>query len=141
MANPKSNINIGGQIVDASVETPERVWRAAWSYDGKAVSVDPVEKAVILTRIAKEECGKRIFAVADANTQMNIAAAAAMNRLSADDKATFDAALDWVDTMRAKVVVLVGGDDGAPKYVERVIKDDASWPAVPAGVQALADKY
>ena len=134
MANPTSNINIGGQLVDGSIATPDRKFRDAWTYDGKVVSIDPVGKAKIMGGLIKEECGKRIFAIADANTQMNLSAAAATGLLSAEDMDTFKAALGWVAAMRANVATLVGADD-------EDFADDAKWPTVPAGVAELAAKY
>lgn len=130
----KTYININGQNVDGSIKTPDRKFRDAWSYDGEVVSIDATKKAEILTGLIKAECKKRIYAVANEVTQVNIAAAAATDLLSAEDLATFKSALGWVDAMRANVATLVDADEGD-------YENDNKWPAVPAGVAELAAKY
>jgi len=130
----KTSINIKGQIVDGSTKTPDRKFRDAWVYDGNVVSIDPTGKTLIMTGLVKEECGRRIFEVASANTQMNLAAAAATDLLSTGELAAFKASLGWVAQMRANVVTLVAaGDEDYAK--------DSKWPKLPSGVQDLADKY
>lgn len=85
------------------------------------------------TQAAKTEASRRIFEVVDANAQMNLASAAAAGILTSGQMTTYQTGLQWVAGMRAKWPVLVA--DGADIY------DDANWPAVPAGVQALADQF
>jgi hypothetical protein len=76
----------------------------------------------------KAECRARIFAVVDEIAQVNLAAAAAASMLSDADVATYRDGLGWIANMRAHCGHLIQGNDG-------------DWPAVPAGVDALAARY
>jgi hypothetical protein len=82
----------------------------------------------------KTECGRRIFATASQNAQMNMTAAAAAGRFSSEDVATYAAALDWVDQMRTRCAELIAAADAE-------FATEAKWPAVPAGVSALAARF
>ena len=81
----------------------------------------------------KVECGRRIYAIASAETQMNIATSAAViggktaASRSSDETATLVAAgqaIAWVATMKANVATLAG-DANAD------ISADTSWPDCP----------
>lgn len=82
---------------------------------------------------ARLECRARIFAVADATAQINLAAAAAADLLSAQDRADYAAGLGWIAAMRAAWQTL--GQSGAD------IEVDSNWPEIPAGVAELADRF
>ena len=127
-------LDINGQQVDGSVSTPDRKFRDAWTYDGNVVSIDPTAKVAIMGRLVKEECRNRIYAVVDQIAQINLAAACAAGALTPEDKATYDLGLFWIHDMRSTVAALVAADD-------QDYADDSKWPAVPAGVVELADKY
>jgi hypothetical protein len=79
----------------------------------------------------KAECSRRIFAVASANCQMNMTAAAVV---SDADKAALAASLAWVLAMRGACVALIGLGD-------KTFADDAHWPACPADVAAFAARF
>ncbi|MBK9083238.1 MAG: hypothetical protein IPL88_14705 [Rhizobiales bacterium] len=92
---------------------------------------------------AKVECRRRIYAVASAETQLNMTSVASAISLKAaaarseDEKATaaaFVAALGWVDAMRANVAVVAADASAA-------IEADAAWPACPPEVAALAARF
>ena len=99
--------------------------------------------ARLRARDVKAECKRRIYAVMSAETQMNItavsaaiAAKPASNR-TAEEKATLaaaQAALAWVDAMRARAAELAGNPD--VDY-----RSDAAWPAVPDEVMQLVERY
>ena len=91
----------------------------------------------------KAECKRRIYAVLSAETQMNatafattVAAKAASAR-TVEEKNTLaavQAALAWVDQMRATAATLLA--DPAADF-----KADAAWPAQPAEVAQLAQRF
>ncbi len=83
----------------------------------KAVTI-----AADLLSARKSDCRARIFAIAGATTQINLAAAAAAGLLDADQMATYRAGLAWVEAMRAACATGI-------------------WPEVPAGVAELAATY
>ena len=136
-----SLVNIGGQIVDASIEIPEEDFRDWYIYDGEKVTLPPEKRIMVLAGFAKAECGKRISAVADQFCQLNLTASASAGLLTKEQMATYKKGLAWVTQMRANVATLVAGDDGMKHYRIRVIENDQSWPKVPEGVQELADLF
>ncbi|WP_146348368.1 hypothetical protein [Falsiphaeobacter marinintestinus] len=77
---------------------------------------------------AKAECRARIFAVVDEIAQINLAAAAAADRLNPVDLATYRAGLDWIQAMR---VAYLTQEPGA----------DVNWPPVPEGMAELAAQF
>ena len=91
----------------------------------------------------KAECKRRIYNVMSAEAQMNataavgtIAAKSASSR-SAEEKDTLaaaQAALAWVDQMRAAAASLAA-DAGADYQM------DAAWPAAPREVRDLAARF
>ncbi|WP_208994793.1 hypothetical protein [Pseudovibrio sp. Alg231-02] len=105
-------------------------------------TIDEAQKGARLTTI-KAECRKRIYARASAETQMNMATAAAAiaGKVVADrsaDEATLltstKAALDWVGAMRSKCPELA--EDPATDFTQ-----DASWPECPPEVVALTEQF
>ncbi|KZL01492.1 hypothetical protein [Pseudovibrio sp. Ad26] len=120
----------------------------AWSEaDLKAAGVPQaaIEEAQQGTRLKtiKAECRKRIYAQASAETQMNMATAAAAiagkvhTGRSEDEKATLTgikAALDWVGVMRSKCLELA--EDPGTDFTQ-----DASWPECPPEVVALTEQF
>lgn len=107
----------------------------------KAV-VDAAKAAGHATLISGE-CRRRIYALASAETQMNMAAASAV--ISAKTASTrtdqekavlagLEAAIGWVGAMRANVATLAG--DPSKDFT-----DDENWPDVPAAAAAIADQF
>jgi len=101
-----------------------------------------VEGSVRLVAI-KAECRRRIYAAASAETQMNMATAAAVisaKEASArtEDEASIlsglDDAIGWVAQMRARVTELA--DDPTLD-----IADDANWPPLPDGARDVVAKF
>ena len=129
MAQPKSYININGQTVDGSIETPSRKFRDAWSYDGKVVSVDPTEKSKIMTRLIKAECGKRIGDAAADYTQRNMVVAA---MFSDADKALLGKWNTWVSNMKTACGSMIDMDD-------EDYEEDYKWPVLGDDVKAFID--
>eukprot|EP00919_Chromeraceae_sp_WS-2016_P074753 GHVR01176898.1.p3 GENE.GHVR01176898.1~~GHVR01176898.1.p3 ORF type:complete len:134 (-),score=29.05 GHVR01176898.1:166-567(-) len=91
----------------------------------------------------KSECRRRIYAAASAETQMNMATAAAVisaKEASArtEDEASIlsglDDAIGWVASMRGRVSELAV--DAALD-----IADDANWPPLPDGARDVVDKF
>lgn len=85
-------------------------------------------------RAVRAECAMRIFAVADQAAQMNLASAAAVGLLDADQIATYKAGLSWVAAMRTACGAAIADPD-----LDHTA--DAAWPAVPAGVAELARAF
>lgn len=82
---------------------------------------------------AKAECRRRILAVVGETAQINLAAAAAADQLTPEQRTTYVAGLDWIMQMRAAWPALAAfGAD---------LTDDANWPAVPAGAAELAGDF
>lgn len=106
----------------------------AFVHDRDAGSWRPSTSSDRLAPAIKAECAKRIFAVADSITQSNLTAAAAAGAFDEADLATYRAALGWVDAMRAKCREMIAGVDTA-------FTRDSKWPAVPAGVVDLANRF
>ena len=82
---------------------------------------------------ARMECRRRIMAVANETTQINVTAAASAGLLTADQMTAWRAALGWVAAMRANWRTLA--QSGAD------LSEDANWPALPAGVAELAAAF
>jgi hypothetical protein len=92
---------------------------------------------------AKAECRRRIYGAASAETQMNMATAAAVisakeasarNEDEASILSGLDDAIGWVAQMRARVTELA--DDAALD-----IGDDANWPPLPDGARDVVAKF
>lgn len=100
-------------------------------------------EAGVRKNAAKAECRRRIYAAASAETQMNMATAAAVisaKEASArtEDEAAIlsglDDAIGWVAQMRGRVSELAV--DAAHD-----IADDANWPPLPDGARDVVDKF
>lgn len=87
-----------------------------------------------LSPAIKAECGRRVFAVASQNCQMNLTAACAAGVLPDADKTTYAQALLWISQMRAKCAALIAA-------VDADFAADAKWPACPDAVRALAARF
>jgi hypothetical protein len=127
-------------------------------YEGRCTQAVTEEKAIALgypvdvvkgakkraeTKIIKSECRRRIYEAASAETQMNMATAAAVisaKEASArtEDEASIlsglDDAIGWVAQMRGRVAELA--EDAALD-----IADDANWPPLPDGARDLVEKF
>ena len=110
---------------------------------GYPETVIAAAEAGMRTAAIKAECRRRIYAEASAETQMNMATAAAVisaKEVSArtEDEASIlsglDDAIGWVAQMRARVIELA--DDAALD-----IGDDANWPPLPDGARDVVDKF
>ncbi|WP_407496914.1 hypothetical protein [Pseudooceanicola sp. MF1-13] len=91
----------------------------------------------------KGECRRRIYAAASAETQMNMATAAAYassktaSARSDEEKSVIagvEASLAWVAEMRGNVATLVADFD-------LDISDDANWPVCPEAALAVVAMY
>jgi hypothetical protein len=105
-------------------------------------AVDEAERNV-RTKLVKLECRRRIYAAASAETQMNMATAAAFissktaSTRSEQEKAVLagiDASLAWVADMRANVAALTDDADLG-------IYDDVHWPECPEAALAVVQMY
>ncbi|KZK81798.1 hypothetical protein PsW64_02387 [Pseudovibrio sp. W64] len=104
--------------------------------------IDEAQKGTRLKSI-KDECRKRIYEQASAETQMNMAtAAAAIAGKAAEDRSADEvtllsstkAALDWVGVMRSKCLELA--EDPGTDFTQ-----EASWPECPPEVVALTEQF
>ncbi len=104
-----------------------------------------VDAALAAVRIGKikQECRRRIYVVASAETQMNMAAVSAVisgktaSNRSADEAAILagaEAAIGWVTAMRANIATLAVDADAD-------IIADVNWPDCPAEVTALIAQF
>ena len=111
--------------------------------DGRPEAVDPTAPAPAAPTEdqGRAECSQRITAVASIDAQLNLERY--LRRLSkkpspsteeAADLANGEALDGWITAMRAKWRALVAAGDVA-------FRDDAKWPACPAGAAALATRF
>jgi len=100
-------------------------------------------EASVRISAVKDECRRRIYAAASAETQMNMATTAAVisaKEASArtEDEASIlsglDDAIGWVAQMRGRVSELA--DDATLG-----IGDDANWPPLPDGARDVVAKF
>lgn len=82
----------------------------------------------------KDECRRRIFAVANETAQMNMASHVAAGLFDAAKRAAFLAALQWVAEMRAACGALIASADAT-------FTTDDAWPPCPPEVAALAAQF
>lgn len=82
----------------------------------------------------KAECTRRIVAILDMPTTLNLQGAAIAGALSRAETATFKAARAWMREMQLTCRAMIA-DDSADPFA------DANWPALPEGVSALAALY
>lgn len=120
----------GGTItVEGAIEL-ETAGLTEISAQEKAVA----DVAANLPLLIKSECARRIFAVASANTQLNMAAAHAAGLLSAPQAVAFADGLAWIASMRATSKSLIATHDTS-------YASDEHWPTVPSNVADLAAEF
>lgn len=107
---------------------------------------DTVIQTLVLEQRANDasaECRRRIYSIASAETQMNMATATALvssktaASRSDDEKAIITglaAATDWVKQMRVAAKTLVAD-------VDADIHADVAWPDCPAMALAVVDQF
>lgn len=105
------------------------------------------------TRVAKEECSRRIYDVASTEAQTNVAmeaaaAAAKTSTARTDDEkdllARLQSWVDWVNAMRDTVATIAAEFEllGAAPFISATdIEADASWPDCPAEMADLFDRH
>ncbi|MGR3435277.1 MAG: hypothetical protein ACU0CO_10370 [Shimia sp.] len=102
-------------------------------------AIDAAEQ-VAYAKLVSQECRRRIYLVASAETQMNMAAAVAVisaktsSSRSAEETATLqglEAGVGWIAAMRGNVQTLAADPD-------KDFTDDAHWPAAPAEALDIA---
>lgn len=100
-------------------------------------------EASVRMSAVKNECRRRIYATASAETQMNMATAGAFvssktaSARSDDEKAMLsgiEASLAWVSEMRGNVDTLAAD-------AELDIRDDANWPECPDAALAVVEMF
>lgn len=119
--------------VRAADNTAEAAIAAVQEMLAPAQGLSAAQLAAQRQAAAREECRRRILAVVPETAQVNLTAAAVADLLPAADLAAFKAGLGWIAAMRAAWGPLAAGS--ADLYA------DASWPAVPEGVAALAARF
>jgi len=102
--------------------------------EAAADAASAAEIAAYLPAAIKDECRRRIFAVANETAQMNMASHAAAGLFDAGKNAAYLAALTWVAEMRAACAALIAAADAA-------FLNDEAWPACPPDAAALAANY
>ena len=109
-------------------------WRAFIAWEKEGGKLAPAPTPPFDPGAVAAECERRIYAVASLNCQMNMTAWVASRQADDVDRAAFDAALGWVQAMRAACARLVASsaDD---------FGQDALWPACPADVAAFAARF
>jgi len=109
------------------------------------IDQDTIDQAVTANRKANvsQECRRRIYAVASAETQMNMASASAVissktaSSRSDAEKAVLDgleAAIGWVAAMRTAAEALTGDPS-------KDLGKDQHWPEVPAAAAAVVGQF
>lgn len=101
-------------------------------WDGAVWSLPPPPPPT--AGVIKDECRKRIYAVANETAQMNMASFAAAGLFTADQMAAYVSGLQWVMTMRQKCAGVVASAE--PTYA-----DDKHWPAAPDAAKALSAQF
>lgn len=110
---------------------------------GYPEAVIAAAEAGVRVKEVSAECRRRIYALASAETQMNMAAAASLISAKTSSQRSeqengvlggLEAALGWVQAMRGNVAVLAGDPS-------KDISDDANWPEPPAAAIAVADQF
>jgi hypothetical protein len=105
-----------------------------WFYNWTVVNLPAEEVASTRMKAAAQECSRRIYAIADATSQMNMASMASAGLMSTDQLDAWKQALFWVGQMR-------GTWRGLAADVSKIISDDANWPTCPVAAAALADGF
>lgn len=113
---------VNGVLVDM---TPEEI-----------AALVPTPEEVLADRQsqARAECRQRILDVVDETAQINLAAAAAADLLTAEQSTTYVAGLQWIMSLRDTWQTLAN-DLNADIY------DDANWPQPTQAMRDLADAF
>ncbi|MEZ5723276.1 MAG: hypothetical protein R3D59_18265 [Paracoccaceae bacterium] len=133
--------SVHAEIPEPSIEISDTDWHAHCDRTAlKSVDVETgelvpyvapakTEAEILAAReaAARAECRRRIYAEADAETQLNIATAAAVDGVGTGAEAW----AEWVAQMRATWAPLAAD-------LEADIAADASWPECPAAARDLA---
>ena len=129
-------------VMEGNRETFDITREGALEMGYSEAAVDAAEAQARATLISAE-CRRRIYSLASAETQMNMAAASAVisaktaSSRTDQEKAVLaglEAAIGWVAAMRANVATLAA-DPGLD------FTADANWPAAPAEAVAVADQF
>jgi hypothetical protein len=111
----------------------------------KGVPQAVIDAEILNVKVAEisSECRRRIYTVASAETQMNMAAASALissktaSARTEQEKAVLaglEAAIEWVGAMRANVATLAS--DPSKDFTA-----DEHWPEAPAAAAVVADQF
>lgn len=106
-------------------------------YENGRFATVPVEDQVSDERFAsavKDECRRRILAVASSNTQINMIAAVAAGILSEAERSSYSSAVEWVGDMRRASTLLISNKDND-------FRDESKWPPIPEHALALCKKF
>jgi hypothetical protein len=113
---------VNGELVDM---TPEEI---------AAITPTPEDLLAMRQDQAKAECRRRILDLVDETAQINLAAAAAAEVLTAEQLTTYKAGLAWIMSLRSTWPTLAADAD-ADLY------DDANWPAPTQAMRDLAAAF
>ncbi len=105
-----------------------------WMAEGGTPETAPHGGAQILAARIAGECQRRIYAVASQTCQMNMTAWIASGQADEGERAAFNAALAWVQAMRAACADLIAAGEAA-------FADDRSWPTCPTAAVTLAARF
>jgi hypothetical protein len=105
-----------------------------WSYDGSVFSPPGPPSLDARQDIARAECKRRILDLVDETAQINLAAAAAAEVLTAEQLTTYKAGLAWIMSLRATWPTLAADADAD-------IYDDANWPQPTQAMRDLAAAF
>lgn len=132
----RMTVEFGGKVFQSMTESQ-------LAEAGVPAGVIEAKKLDERRRDVSSECRRRIYAAASAETQMNMATAAAVISGKAaadrsDDESTVmvgvSAALSWVTAMRANVDALTVAT--AANYLS-----DGEWPDLPSEAAAVVERY
>lgn len=84
--------------------------------------------------MVRAETTRRIYAVAQPHTQMNMTGARAAGLFDAGQEAAYAASVQWVANMRAACAAIIANPALDPF-------DDANWPKCPDNAKALAAAF
>ncbi|MBL4757562.1 MAG: hypothetical protein JKY32_07980 [Rhizobiales bacterium] len=124
-------------FVDDILFMENGVWRVQTNADKLAAIADQRLNEI------KQAVRQRIYAVASAETQMNMSGVAAFissktaanrDQSEKDHMSAYEASLNWVGSMRANVATLASD-------ASLDLADDANWPVTPPEVIALAAQF
>ena len=113
---------VNGVLVDM---TPEEI-----------AALTPTPEEVLANRQsqARAECRRRILDLVDETAQINLAAAAGADTLTADQLTVYKAGLAWIMSLRSTWPTLAADADAD-------IYDDANWPQPTQAMRDLAGAF